>query len=134
MTVPPPLLLFDGHCLLCIGAVRWLIARDPQARLRFAPLTWPAAQPYLAGLAALPDSVVLVDAAGVHTKSTAALRAARLLRFPWPLLAALGWVVPRPLRDALYDLVARNRARWFGQQPECMVPTERDRSRFLVMD
>jgi predicted DCC family thiol-disulfide oxidoreductase YuxK len=82
----------------------------------------------------MPDSVLLVDRNGVHAKSSAALRTARLLTFPWPLLAALGWLVPRPLRDALYDLIARNRTRWFGRQSECMVPTERDRQRFLAIN
>jgi predicted DCC family thiol-disulfide oxidoreductase YuxK len=131
----PPILLFDGVCNLCNGAVVFVIRRDPRARFRFAPLQSPAADALLAsrGVArgGLPDSFVLVEDGHVHIRSTAALRVARRLRFPWPLFAAF-LVVPRLLRDPLYDLVARNRYRWFGKREECMVPTAELRARFLA--
>ena len=78
----------------------------------------------------LPDSIVLIDEGRLFTRSTAALRIARRLRFPWPLLYGL-IVVPRPLRDFLYDWVARNRYRWFGKRDSCMLPTPELRARFL---
>jgi len=117
-----PVVLFDGVCNLCNGVVRFIIARDPSARFRFAPL--PPAD------AGATDSIVLVEAGKKYTRSTAALRIARGLRFPWPLLYAL-MLAPRPLRDLVYDWVARHRYGWFGKRAACMVPTPEVRSRFL---
>jgi predicted DCC family thiol-disulfide oxidoreductase YuxK len=117
-----PVVMFDGVCNLCNGAVRFIIARDPSARFRFAPL-----QP-VGDRAA--DSIVLSEAGKRYTKSTAALRIARRLRFPWPLLYAF-MAVPRPLRDLLYEWVARHRYRWFGKRATCMSPTPEVRNRFL---
>jgi len=74
---------------------------------------------------------VLVDDAGVHTRSNAALRIARRLGFPWKLLGGAGALVPRFLRDAIYDWVARNRYAWFGKQEVCMMPTPSLAARFL---
>lgn len=127
-----PVLLFDGVCNLCNAAVQWIIARDDRARLRFASLQSPQARELLAARdnPDLPDSMVLVDDAGVHTRSTAAIRVARLLGFPWSL-ALLALIVPRFVRDTLYEWVARNRYRWFGRQNACMVPTPALRARFL---
>jgi predicted DCC family thiol-disulfide oxidoreductase YuxK len=127
-----PLVLFDGVCNLCNGAVRFIIRRDPNAQFQFAPLTSAAANRALASVPTreLPDSVVLVDEGRIYTRSDAALRIARGLRFPWPLAYALV-VVPRGLRDWAYDAVARRRYRWFGRQDQCMIPGPSIRQRFL---
>jgi predicted DCC family thiol-disulfide oxidoreductase YuxK len=121
--MPPDraLVLFDGVCNLCNGVVRFIIARDPAGRFRFAPLTLEASQP--------AESLVLVEAGKTYTRSAAVLRIARGLRFPWPLLAAF-LLAPRPLRDLLYDFVARRRYRWFGKRDTCMAPTPDIRARF----
>lgn len=125
--------LFDGVCNLCNGIVRFIIERDPDGRVQFAPLQSKAAAALLAqhpDHAVLPDSVVLVDDGELYVKSTAALRVARRLRFPWPLF----WifiVVPRPLRDLTYDFIARHRYGWFGKRDTCMVPTKEVMDRFL---
>jgi predicted DCC family thiol-disulfide oxidoreductase YuxK len=124
-------LLFDGVCTLCNGFVRFVIDRDPAGRFQFAPLQSDAARRVLgAAPQPLPDSLVLVENGRLFTRSTAALRVARGLRFPWPL-AYLFVAVPRPVRDWLYDAVARNRYRWFGRRDVCMVPTPELRARFL---
>lgn len=80
--------------------------------------------------AQLLDSVVLLERGRAYTRSTAALRIARRLRWPWPILWPLV-AFPRPLRDWAYDLVARNRYRWFGRRSACMLPTPALRARFL---
>jgi predicted DCC family thiol-disulfide oxidoreductase YuxK len=124
-------LLFDGVCTLCNGFVRFVIERDPAGRFQFAPLQSDAARRLLgAAQQPLPDSLVLVEDSRLFTRSTAALRVARGLRFPWPL-AYVFVAVPRPVRDWVYDAVARNRYRWFGRREICMVPTPELRSRFL---
>ncbi len=127
-------MLFDGVCNLCNGFVVFIIARDPSGRFRFAPLDSEAARLLLreCGIeCALPDSVALIERGTVYTRSSAALRIAKRLRFPWPLLYAL-ICVPRPLRDSVYDLIAHHRYGWFGKRDTCMVPTPELRSRFLT--
>jgi predicted DCC family thiol-disulfide oxidoreductase YuxK len=125
--------LFDGVCNLCNGWVQFVIARDPQARLRLAAVQSPAGQAILAWCG-LPtdefDTMVFVEDGRAYFRSTAFLRAVRHLSWPWPLLS-VGRIVPRPLRDWLYDRVAKNRYRLFGRQESCMMPTPAIRSRFL---
>jgi predicted DCC family thiol-disulfide oxidoreductase YuxK len=124
-------LLFDGVCTLCNGFVQFVIQRDPAGRFQFAALQSDAARRLLrAAPHPLPDSLVLVENGRVFMKSTAALRVVRGLSFPWPL-ASVFVAVPRPLRDWVYDIVARNRYRWFGRREVCMVPTPELRARFL---
>jgi predicted DCC family thiol-disulfide oxidoreductase YuxK len=125
--------LFDGVCNFCEGTVNFIIARDPHAYFRFAALQSPVAHQLLESCASPPptsDSLVLVEGEKCYTRSTAALRIARRLRSPWFLLYGL-IIVPRPIRDALYDWFARNRYRWFGKQDECLVPDTDTRRRFL---
>ncbi len=120
-------------CNVCNGAVQFVIDRDPSARFRFGALQSRAARLVLRErytLPTVPDSIVLLDESGVFTRSDAVLRVARGLRFPWPLAYGL-IVVPRPIRDWLYDIVARNRYAWFGKRDACTVPTPDLRARFL---
>lgn len=129
------MVLFDGECNLCSGAVQFVIRRDPRARMRFAALRSQAAERLLAGVASppprpLPDSIVLIAGDRAFLRSAAALRIAGLLRWPWPLLTVF-LVVPRPLRDLAYDFVARRRHRWFGRPASCWVPSPALRARFL---
>lgn len=130
-----PLLLFDGVCNLCDGAVQFVMRHDRAARFRFAPLQSAAAQPFLAraGLdARYLDSLVFVDEAGrVHVGADAALGVGRRLDAPWSALARAGQVVPRVVREATYRLVARHRYRVFGQKEACRIPTPEERARFL---
>ena len=129
-----PLILFDGDCNLCNGAVQFVIKRDRRARFRFASLQSEAGRQALAAAGTArdeqPDSILLVSDGRVLAKSAAALAIARRLRLPWPLLSVF-WVVPYPLRDIVYDCIARNRYRWFGKRDECWVPTPELRQRFL---
>lgn len=127
-------ILFDGVCHLCQGAVKFIIKRDPSGRFRFASQQSDIGRRLLAGTevdSESMDTIVLIDENGeVHTRSSAAIRIAGGLRFPWPLLTVLRWV-PRRLRDRIYDLVAASRYRWFGKDDACMVPTPEIRKRFL---
>jgi predicted DCC family thiol-disulfide oxidoreductase YuxK len=128
-----PIVLFDGVCNLCHGTVRFIIARDPGARIRFASLQSPAGAQIAAGYGVTPgslESMLLVEQGKLFRKSTAALRIARLLRFPWWL--GYGFiVVPRRLRDAAYDFIARHRYGWFGTREHCLVSQPGTEHRFL---
>lgn len=128
-----PVLLFDGVCNLCNGYVQWLIQHDPKGVFRYASLQSDAGRALLAQ-AGLPtdqmDTVVLLDQGRTYTRADVALRIAGQLGGLWPLLGVLR-MVPRPLRNAIYDWVARNRYRWFGKRESCMMPTPELKSRFL---
>ena len=131
-----PVVLFDGVCNLCNGAVQFILDRDPAGTFRFASLQSERAAALLRahGLeppAGDPESMVLIDGGRVYERSSAALRIARRLRGGWSLLYALV-IVPRALRDAVYRVVARNRYRWFGKSDQCRVPTPELRARFLA--
>ena len=130
-----PIVLFDGVCNLCNGAVNFIIDRDPRGTFRFAALQSDAGRRTLEGLGrSIPDgapgSIVVVDDGRLYERSGAVLCIARHMRGAWPLLAGLA-VIPRPLRDALYRWLAARRYRWFGKSDSCRVPTAELRARFL---
>jgi predicted DCC family thiol-disulfide oxidoreductase YuxK len=138
-----PVILFDGVCNLCNSAVQWVIERDKEGRFDFASLQSDAARRELvrvmgtreidALIDGLPDSIVLLDSDGVHVRSAAVLRILHGLD-SWFMLLRLGIVLPRPIRDAVYRMVARNRYRWFGRRDTCMTPTPDIAARFLDAD
>jgi predicted DCC family thiol-disulfide oxidoreductase YuxK len=128
-----PIVLFDGVCILCNRSVRHIIRHDPDARFRMASLQSDAGRALQQQYALDPDAldtVVLIDKGRVYTRSDAALRIMRRLegtsKYWWHARH-----IPRPVRDFAYDLIARNRYRWFGKRDECMVPRPGDRQRFL---
>lgn len=131
--LPDRLLFFDGVCNLCNGLVRFIIRHDRHKRFRFAALQSGTGMRFLRshalGSGAL-DSLVYWRKGKVLTRSTAALNVARDLGGPWSL--TYGFIlVPRFIRDAVYDLVARKRYRWCGMRDACMVPTPELRERFV---
>jgi len=128
-----PVIIFDGVCNLCNGAVAFIINRDRSARFRFAPIQSAAANNLIARLelsGVKLDSIILVENCKFYIKSTAALRICRELGALWPLLYIF-ILVPRPIRDYFYDIVAKNRYGWFGKRERCMVPNIDIESRFL---
>lgn len=128
-----PILLFDGVCNLCNGVVRFVIGRDPKGKFLFAALQSDAGQAFLRRFHLSTgdfETFVLVEKGRHYTQSTAALRVAKGLSGLWPLLYAF-IIVPKPIRDFFYAIVARNRYRWFGRREVCMIPTEGLAKRFL---
>jgi predicted DCC family thiol-disulfide oxidoreductase YuxK len=129
-------ILFDGVCNLCNAWVQWLVKRDRAGLYRYASLQSVAARELLSTrltedqMSEIPDSIVLVDRAGVHTLSTAVLRVLGGLGPPWRALRVL-LVVPRFVRDFVYRFVASHRYRWFGRQATSLVPAPEIACRFL---
>ncbi len=127
------MIYFDGLCHLCHRSVRFIARRDPRKLFLFCPLQSSTGRDMMQRLgmdAHEPGSIILEEDGRLHLRSAAALRIARRLRAPWPLLGAF-WIVPRPIRDAIYDWIARNRYRWFGKMDACPLPEEDMRDRFV---
>ena len=129
------IVVFDGVCNLCNAWVNFVIVRDRGGKFRFAALQSAAGQRLVGDLRhggrLDGSSIVLIEGKHYHTRSTAALRIARGLDFPWPLLYGLV-LVPRFFRNWIYDLVAQNRYRLFGKRETCRVATPEVEDRFLV--
>jgi predicted DCC family thiol-disulfide oxidoreductase YuxK len=127
------LILFDGVCNWCNAWVTVAIAHDPDGHFKFGTLQSEPAQRILHDLR-LPatdyQTFLLLEGCHVYTKSTAALRVIRQLSRWWPLYY-LCMLVPAPLRDVVYDFVARHRYRWMGRTVACRVPTQAERERFV---
>lgn len=128
-----PIVLVDGVCHFCQGLTKWIIKRDPEGKYHFASLQSDVAKELLAKGNLSTDSMetfVLIENGKYYTRSTAALRLAKGLKFPYPLLYVF-IIVPKFIRNAVYNWVARNRYRWFGKDEACMLPTPEIKDRFL---
>lgn len=127
------IVIFDGACNFCVGSVNFILRHEQAPELRFVPIQTSTGQRLVRELGFDPadaKTFVLVEGERAYARSTAAIRLARYLRWPWRMLGAAG-IVPRPIRDWAYDRFAANRYRWFGRRNECMVPTPALRSRFV---
>jgi predicted DCC family thiol-disulfide oxidoreductase YuxK len=132
------LLLYDGVCALCNGVVNFLLQHDRQEKLRYAPLESSLGHETLTrfGIHTIPNGVILITGAltgseALHQRSDAVAAALQLLTGPWRLLGTALTLVPRPLREAGYSIVARLRYRIFGRYPSCPLPPPHQRSRLL---
>jgi len=128
-----PTILYDGHCALCSRAVQVALQLDDEGIYQFAPLQSGFAADIL-GQAPQhirqADSLVLADASGIYIKSDAFFRFMRTIGWPYRALTVLR-VLPQGLRDGVYDWVARNRYRLFGQHESCWLPHPAWKERFL---
>lgn len=134
MDAEGPLVIFDTDCVLCSGWVHFLLRHERDNELIFVN-AWSDAGLALAarhGLDRLDlEKTYLVIEKGVGlTRSTAGLALIAHLRPPWSWLRFLR-ILPRIMRDTIYDVVARNRYRWFGRKSQCFVPTPDMRHRFI---
>lgn len=130
-TTQPPIIFFDGFCILCNGFVDFVLKRDKLAHFRFASLQGQTAASVLKaecidGL----RSIVLLDESGCYQRSDAVLRILLVLGGVYRLLW-LCKLIPRPLRDFVYDFVAKHRYRWFGKRAACRVPLPEEKGRIL---
>jgi len=128
------IILFDGVCNLCNGAVQFVIKRDKKDMFRYAALQSEIGEKLVKerGIdTAKMDSIILVDpGVAYYTKSDAALEIAKGFGGLWFLFQVFKWI-PTSLRNFIYDIVARNRYRWFGKKDQCMIPTPELQAKFL---
>jgi predicted DCC family thiol-disulfide oxidoreductase YuxK len=128
-----PIILFDGVCNFCNGAVNFTIKRDEKKVIKFAALQSETGAQLLKqyGLPANDlSSFLFIENGKVYNRSTAALKVCRHLTGLWPLCYGC-IIVPVFIRNGIYDFIAKNRYKWFGQRQECMLPTPEVRARFL---
>ncbi len=127
------IILFDGVCNLCNGAVTYIINRDKKNLFKFAALQSEIGQQLISKFnidTSKVDSIILIDGEKHYEKSSAALRIAKYLSGAYPLLFGF-MVVPKFIRNAVYDYIARNRYKWFGKKESCMIPTAKLKDKFL---
>lgn len=128
-----PIILFDGICNLCNTSVQYVIKHDPAAIFKFTTLQsetgWRLLKEYDLSSPGL-DSFILIQDGKAFTRSTAALMVARQLKGPVKLLYGF-IIVPPFIRNNVYNIIAKNRYKWFGKKDACMIPTPSLQSRFL---
>ena len=131
--LPGHIIFFDGVCNLCNSSVNFVIRHDKRNIFHFASLQWDVARDLLAEN--YPDeydfqTILYYEDGEIFEKSTAVLRIARKLGYPWK--AAYGFIiVPKFIRDAIYMLISRNRYKWFGKRDKCMIPSPELKNKFL---
>jgi len=128
------IVLFDGVCNFCNFWVDFVIERDKSDQFRFAPIQSSQAEVLLKNFNVMPsriESVILISGNDVHTKSTAALRICKELSSPVKILFPL-IIIPKFIRDLIYDLIARYRYKLFGKRESCRVPTKEEMDKFLI--
>ena len=127
-----PVILFDGVCNLCTGSVQFILKRDQEKKFMFASLQSIYGQSLLKQFhlpATTFNSFILYQDGGIYTRSTAALKMFQQLKgWKW---VRIFWIVPKFIRDGVYNLVAKNRYKWFGEKNECWLPTPELKARFL---
>ena len=128
-----PVILFDGICNLCSNSVLFILRRDKKNQFLFGSLQGKTGQGYLAKFNLPADtfnSFMLVEGDTLYTRSTAALRMVKHLGGGWSLLYAF-IIIPQFIRDAVYNIIAKNRYKWFGKKEVCWVPTPALKQKFL---
>jgi len=133
MDEPSKIVLFDGVCNLCNSSVQFLIRHDKKGVFKFASLQSESGQALLQKFN-LPvnnfNSFVFIEGEKPYLRSSAALKVASYLGGFWKVLQIL-WIFPPFIRDGVYNLIAKNRYKWFGKKTECMIPTPELKAKFL---
>lgn len=125
------IVFFDGICNLCNASIDFIVRHEKGNQLKFASLQSEIANQYLT-----PENreqlqtIQFFHQNKTYTKSTAVLKISKHLKFPWNL-GIIFLIIPKFIRDFVYDLVATNRYKWFGQKNTCRIPTEEERGKFL---
>jgi len=131
-SAPHPVVLFDGVCKLCNGSVNFILPRDSKGQLKLAPLQSDYARAVLREHGKNPDalnSMMLLEGERLTEKSTAVIRISKYLGGMWPL-CMIALVIPCFIRDFIYDIIAKNRYRWFGKYDTCRLPDSGLKNRF----
>ena len=129
---PDKIVLFDGVCNFCNSSVQFIFKHDKSNSIQFASLQSNTGQALLAkhSIPKEIDSVIFIENEKAYTKSSAALKIAGYFGGIWKLMNIF-WIVPAFVRNFFYDIVAKNRYKWFGKKDNCMLPSPEIKNRFL---
>ena len=128
-----PIVSFDGHCILCSGFANFVIRHDPKIRLRLLTAQSQLGEALYAHYGLKPadyETNLLIENGNVRVKSDGTMAMFSYLGWPWKLIN-IGRALPRPIRDWLYGVIARNRIKWFGRNDICYRPPPDADERFL---
>jgi len=128
-----PIVLFDGVCNLCNGVIKFTIKRDKKELLHFASLQSSPAKELMRQFELDENQLktfVYIEDNKAYTRSTAGLKLVRNFGGLWPLLYGF-IIIPKPIRDIVYNFISNNRYRWFGKEESCMIPSPEIKARFL---
>ena len=128
------ILIFDGVCNFCNSFVNYIIDRDPKKRIKFVASQSKNGKKFLkqykVSKQELKESIIFIEGEKYTTKSTAFFHILKHLRFPWCLFYGI-MIVPKCIRDPMYNIIGRNRYTWFGKRTSCRMPTKDIKDRFL---
>ncbi|MEB8328995.1 thiol-disulfide oxidoreductase DCC family protein [Flavobacteriaceae bacterium KMM 6897] len=128
------IILFDGVCNLCNGAIQFIIKHDKDDNFRYAPLQSAIGRQYLQERnidTTEIDSIVLIEPGiAYYTKAVAALKIGQAFGGAWKLVQVFEWI-PESISNFFYDIIAKNRYNWFGKKDACMIPTPELKAKFL---
>ena len=137
--VPPfpddrPIVIFDGRCVLCSSFAQFIIKTDRARRLRLLAAQTPTGEALYRHYGLAPqdyETNILLEDGRAWLKSEGSIRIFQRLGPPWSLMA-VGRLLPQPVRDRLYEIIARNRLSWFGVRETCFLPEPADADRFIA--
>ena len=130
-----PIIIFDGYCALCSGWARFVLKHDPDGKFRLLAAQSPLGHALYVHYGLDPkdyETNILVTEGLAYFKSEGSIRMAELLGFPWSWIGKAFRILPLPVRDRLYEFIARNRLRFFGKRETCYLPEQRYADRFLA--
>lgn len=124
------IILFDGVCNLCNSSVQFIIKRDPNGYFQFASLQGRTGQELIEKYRIEKDlnSLILIENEKYYTKSRAIFKICSKLKWPWKACSVLS-LIPKFMTDYCYDIIAKNRYKWFGEQESCMLPSPKTKNR-----
>lgn len=128
-----PIVVFDGHCVLCSGFANFVIKHDKDKRLRLLAAQSKLGEALYSHFGLKPDDYstnLLIENGHVRVKSDGTMAMFAYLGWPWKALN-IGRVLPRPIANMFYNLIARNRLKWFGRKEICYLPPPGEKDRFL---
>lgn len=129
----PEIVFFDGHCILCNRSVDFLLRKDRKHKLKYTSLQSESSKSFLSKIEPNllnEDTIILYHQGQLLLRSDAVQKIAVLLGFPYSLLKIFR-IIPRPVRDRVYNYIARNRFSWFGRKDKCRVPDDDTRDRII---
>ena len=128
-----PIIVFDGHCVLCSGFANFVIRQDTSQKLRLLAAQSELGEALYAHFGLKPDDYstnLLIEKGRVRVKSDGTMAMFAYLGWPWKALY-IGRILPRAAADFVYNIIARNRLKWFGRRELCYLPSAEDKNRFL---